>query len=147
MCICFFLFFNLKLPFCINWVPPQCYHFLHFTLKIISLKAIQFAVRLYTNANMKQHKITNPRQIRLNPSLDQSSFIQFICLCPLWTFCFSLLQVGVQTALWQGSGVPWCQSHAFLHCLQHPALQLWVSPELQGWQKLLTSHSSAGLIR
>ncbi|KAI4827855.1 hypothetical protein KUCAC02_031221, partial [Chaenocephalus aceratus] len=32
--------------------------------------------------------------------------------------------VGVQTAVRQGYGLPRSQSHAFLHCLQHPPVQL-----------------------
>uniref|UniRef100_A0AAQ4PXF4 Isoleucyl-tRNA synthetase 1 n=1 Tax=Gasterosteus aculeatus aculeatus TaxID=481459 RepID=A0AAQ4PXF4_GASAC len=33
-------------------------------------------------------------------------------------------EVGVQTAVRQGFGLPWSQSHAFLNRLQHPPVQL-----------------------
>lgn len=39
-------------------------------------------------------------------------------MCPLF------IQVGVQTAVRQGFGLPWSQSHAFLNRLQHPPVQL-----------------------
>lgn len=47
-------------------------------------------------------------------------------------FILFFFQVGVQAAVRQGSGVSWCQGHAFFYCVQHTTLQLWIPSELQG---------------
>lgn len=76
------------------------------------------------------------------------SYMQFVS--PSLFKCFMRLlfiQVGVQTTVRQGSGLPRGQSHAFLHCLQHPPVQLWVPPELQGWHKSQPCHTLNGLMQ
>lgn len=101
--------------------------------------------------NRVKHLLQYAKIMQYKPDLicvsSLSSCVQFVSLPSLvFLICLLFIQVGVQTAVWQGSGLPRCQSHAFLHCLQHPPVQLWVPPELQGWHKS-PHHTFSGLMQ